>query len=169
MGGEPAGQRLLISFLVDTSFLISFVDPGRPHHAAAVSYFREALRREVPLYFSAIAASEFQVKQAVVDLPLRTFVVLPFNIDHAMTAGLLMRQIDRDAGDRRDVVKDDVKLIAQAVCESVNHVLTEDRHTLAKYVRRFNDAGQSSLKVVLLADGFDAAWFDDGQQGIPDT
>lgn len=169
MGRQAERQRLLISFLVDTSFLISFADPGRPHHAAAAAYFREALQRDVPLYFSAIAASEFQVKQAVTDLPLRNFIVLPFNFDHAMTAGLLMRQLDRESGDRRDVVKDDVKLIAQAVCESVSHVLTEDRHTLAKYVHRFNDAGQSTLKTILLADGFDAAWFNGGQRGIPGT
>ena len=167
LGREFAGQRALIAFLVDTSFLISLADPARPHHDAAALYFREALRRGAPLYLSAIAASEFQVKQAVTDLPLRNLIVLPFNFDHAMTAGLLMRQLDRDAHDRRDVVKDDIKLIAQAVCESVSHVLTEDKQTLAKYVRRFNEAGQSAIKVVLLADGFDAAWFDDGQQGIP--
>lgn len=169
MGGEPAGERVLTAFLVDTSFLISFADPARPHHVAAAAYFREALQRDVPLYFSAIAASEFQVKQAVTDLPLRNFIVLPFNFDHAMTAGLLMRQLDRDPSDRRDVVKDDVKLIAQAVCESVSHVLTEDRHTLAKYVQRFNDAGQTTLKTILLAEGFDLAWFNEGQQGIPGT
>ncbi len=159
----------MTAFLVDTSFLISFADPQRPHHKVAKSYFREALQRGVPIYFSAIAASEFQVKQAVTDLPLRNFVVLPFNFDHAMTAGLLMRLLDRDAGDRRDVVKDDVKLIAQAVCESVSHVLTEDRRTLARYVQRFNDAGQSALKTILLVEGFDAAWFNDGQKGIPGT
>ena len=79
------------AILLDTSYLISLVDPNRPNHETAVSYLREALRRGVPLYLSAIAASEFQVRQAVTDLPLRNFEVLPFNIDHAMTAGLLMR------------------------------------------------------------------------------
>ena len=100
----------MTAFLVDTSFLISFADPQRPNHATAAAYFREALHRSVPLYLYAVAASEFQVKQAVTDLPLRNFIVLPFNFDHAMTAGLLMRQLDREPGDRRDVVKDDVKL-----------------------------------------------------------
>ena len=120
------------AFLVDTSFLISLADPGRPNHATAAAYFREALRRGVPPYLSAIAVSEFRVKQAVTDLPLRNFEVLPFNIDHAMQAGLLMRQLQRDTGDDRAVVKDDVKLIAQAICESMTHVLTEDARTLVK-------------------------------------
>lgn len=95
--------------------------------------------------------SEFQVKQAVTDLPLRNFEVLPFNIDHAMTAGLLMREFRGDQGDDRGSVKDDVKLIAQAICESLTHILTEDQRTLAKYVARFNQAGQSSLRAIVLS------------------
>ena len=157
------------AFLVDTSFLIWLADPGRPNHEAAKSYLREALHRGVPLYLSAIVASEFQVGQPVTDLPLRNFVILPFNIDHAMTAGLLMRSFERDAADRRDVVKEDIKLIAQAICESITHILTEDRRTLAKYVQRLNAAGQSAIQTVLLVDGFDAAWFNNGQRGLPGT
>ena len=92
------------------------------------------------------------MKQAVTDLPLRNFEVLPFNIDHAMTAGLLMREFRRDQGDDRGSVKDDVKLIAQAICESLTHILTEDQRTLAKYVARFNQAGQSSLRAIVLSE-----------------
>lgn len=101
------------------------------------------------------------------DLPLRHFEVLPFNIDHAMTAGLLLRDLRRDAGDDRVAVKDDIKLIAQAVCESLTHVLTEDEQTLTKYVRRLREAGRCSLRCILIADGFEPAWFDNGQTRIP--
>jgi predicted nucleic acid-binding protein len=153
--------------LLDTSFLITLADPVRPHHATAKAYYREALQRGVPLYLSAIVASEFQVGQAVTDLPLRNLEVLPFNIDHAMTAGLLLRDLRRDAGDDRAAVKDDIKLIAQAVCESLSHVLTEDEQTLCKYVRRLSTNGLCNLKPVLLTGGFDAAWFDNGQSSIP--
>jgi predicted nucleic acid-binding protein len=159
----------LSAFLVDTSFLISLADPSRPHHAAAVAYFREALRQGVPMYLSAIAASEFQVKQPVTDLPLRNFEVLPFNIDHAMQAGLLMRHIRRETGDDRAVVKEDVKLIAQAICESITHVLTEDARTLARYLDQLRAAGELSVQVILLKDGFDSAWFHNGQRGLPGT
>lgn len=154
------------AILLDTSYLISLADPGRLHHETAVSYLREALRRGVPLYLSAIAASEFQVKQAVTDLPLRNFEVLPFNIDHAMTAGLLMRGIKRDGTDDRSAVKDDLKIIAQAICESLTHILTEDAQTLVKYLRRLNEAGACTVRPILLADGFDSAWFDNGQRGL---
>ncbi len=157
------------AFLVDTSYLISFADPNRPHHAVAVKYFREAIARGVPLYLSAIAVSEFQVKQAITDLPIRNFEVLPFNFDHAIRAGLLMRELQRDEGDDRAAVKDDIKLIAQADCHSITHLLTEDARTLAKYVSRFKEMGTCTLSSILLADGFDSAWFNNGQRGLPGT
>jgi predicted nucleic acid-binding protein len=157
----------LSAFLLDTSFLITLASPARPNHAAAKAYYREALQRGVPLYLSAIVASEFQVGQAVTDLPLRNLEVLPFNIDHAMTAGLLLRDLRRDPADDRAAVKDDIKLIAQAVCESLTHVLTEDEQTLCKYIRRLVEAGRCSLKPVLLANGFEPAWFENGQARIP--
>jgi predicted nucleic acid-binding protein len=156
----------LISFLVDTSYLITLADPTRPQHDTAKKYLREALKQDVPLYLSAIVASEFQVKQAVTDLPMRNFIVLPFNIDHAMTAGILMRSIQRDTGDDRVAVKDDVKLIGQAVCEQITHVLTEDKSTLAKYLGKLNANGECVAKAILLVDGFDSAWFNNGQRGL---
>jgi predicted nucleic acid-binding protein len=158
----------LISILLDTSFLITLADPARPNHPTALRYLREALGQGAPLYLSAIVASEFQVKQAVTDLPLRNLQVLPFNIDHAMTAGNLMRVLQRDPGDDRAAVKDDVKLMAQMQCESISHVLTEDKNTLAKYLARLNELGQSSAKAILLTQGFDATWFNGGQHSLID-
>lgn len=158
----------MISILLDTSFLITLADSARPHHEVAKQYLREALKQGAPLYFSAIVASEFQVKQSITDLPLRNFNVVPFNIDHAMTAGNLMRVLQRDSGDDRPGFKDDVKLLAQMVCESITHVLTEDKNTLAKYLVRLNELGQSSAKAILLAQGFEAAWFNGGQRSLLD-
>ncbi|MDP1693300.1 MAG: hypothetical protein Q8L49_15335 [Burkholderiaceae bacterium] len=61
------------------------------------------------------------------DLDLRNFIVLPFNIDHGMKAGQLWNLISRDDGDSKAVVKDDLKLIAQCACEgSISHFLTGD-------------------------------------------
>jgi hypothetical protein len=151
------------SVLLDTSFLISLSDPARTNHSAAVAYYRECARRQIPMYLSTIVISEFQVKQAINDLPLRNFVVLPFNVDHAMSCGLMIRQIARDPADDRVRVKDDFKLLAQCDCESVSHLLSEDVSTLAKYLSRARDTGLASTKAVLLKDGFDAAWFENGQ------
>lgn len=153
--------------LVDTSFLITLADPTRPNHPIAKRYFQECLQRAIPLYLSAIVVSEFQVKQAINDLPLRNFITLPFNFDHGMKAGLIMRTFDRDSTDDRGAVKDDVKLIAQAVCESVTHILTEDENTLAKYLERLRQAGQCEVRAILLSKGFEAAWLNNGQTSMP--
>lgn len=151
------------SVLLDTSFLISFADSSRLNHAAALGYYRECVRRQVPMYLSTVVISEFQVKQAINDLPLRNFVVLPFNIDHAMKCGLLIRSMARDLEDDRVRVKDDFKLVAQCDCEAISHLISEDASTLAKYLKRASETGLASTKVVLLKDGFDAAWFENGQ------
>ena len=115
------------------------------------------------MYLSAVVVSEFQVKQSINDLPLRNFVVLPFNIDHAMRCGLIIRSMTRDPEDDRVKVKDDFKLVAQCDCEAISHLISEDASTLAKYLRRANESGLAATKVVLLKDGFDAAWFENGQ------
>lgn len=151
------------SVLLDTSFLISLSDPTRAHHAAAVQYYKECVHRQVPMYLSTIVISEFQVKQAINDLPLRNFVVLPFNVDHAMRCGLIIRSMDRDLEDDRVRVKDDFKLLAQCDCEAISHLISEDVSTLAKYLDRARDDGLASTRVVLLREGFDAAWFENGQ------
>lgn len=154
------------SVLLDTSFLISLSDPTRVHHAAAVQYYRECVHRQVPMYLSTIVISEFQVKQAINDLPLRNFVVLPFNVDHAMSCGLIIRSMARDLDDDRVRVKDDFKLLAQCDCEAISHLISEDASTLAKYLDRAREAGLAATKVVLLRDGFDAAWFENGQSRL---
>lgn len=157
------------SVLLDTSFLITFANKQRPHHGAAMSYFRECVLRQIPMYLSTIVISEFQVKQAINDLPLRNFVVLPFNVDHAMRCGLLMRNHPRDADDDRVRVKDDFKLIAQCDCEEITHLLSEDASTLVKYMARAQVPGGPVTSAILLKDGFDTAWFNGGQWVLPGT
>jgi predicted nucleic acid-binding protein len=154
------------SVLLDTSFLISLSDAARAHHAAAKAYYRACIERQVPMVLSTIVISEFQVRQAINDLPLRNFIVLPFNVDHAMACGLLLRTLERDRGDDRVRVKDDVKLMAQCQCERVTHLLTEDASTLSKYVGQQRDAGLLDTRCVLLRDGFDPSWYENGQSRL---
>jgi hypothetical protein len=151
------------SLLLDTSFLISLSDPARTNHAVAVQYYKECIARRMPMLLSTIVVSEYSVRQSINDLPLRNFILLPFNVDHAMAAGLLVRGTERDAGDDRVRVKDDYKIIAQCQCDGVSHVLTEDANTLTKYLERHRKIGGVETRSVLLRDGFDPAWYEDGQ------
>lgn len=153
--------------LADTSFLISLAKPQERNHTAARQYFKACLDRQVTLYLSTIVIAEFSVKQSVLDLELRNFHVLPFNVDHAMKAGHLWSLIERDAKDAKSTVKDDVKLIAQCACEGgISHLVTGDERTLAKYLRQLQRLGQVSATPIVLTDGFDDAWFSNGQRGL---
>ena len=107
-----------------------------------------------------------QVKQAINDLPLHNFVVLPFNVDHAMRCGILVRQLARDAADGRVRVKDDFKLIAQCGCEGISHLLSEDASTLMKYLQRAQAPGVPVTQSIVLKDGFDIAWLANGQKPL---
>ena len=73
----------------------------------------------------------------------------------------------RDSEDKRAVVVADLQLIAQAAAEGIPFILTEDRNTLSKYVERASLAGCCQCRAVLLSDGFEAAWFNDGQTVLP--
>jgi hypothetical protein len=83
-----------------------------------------------------------------------------------MTAGDLVSHVQRDTEDPRNVVKEDLKLIAQATCGSITHVLTEDASTLSKYVHQIRAKRNCSVSVILLKDGFDDSHFNDGQRGL---
>jgi len=156
----------LNSVLLDTSFLITFSDTNRPNHQVAIAYYKECIARKIPMYLSTIVISEFQVKQAINDLPLRNFIVLPFNVDHAMRCGIVIRQMNRDAGDDRVQVKDDYKLISQCDCESIDFIFSEDANTLSKYLETGREIGLVSAKSILLRNGLDLSWFENGQQSI---
>lgn len=157
------------SALLDTGFLITLVNAQRAHHAAARQYYRHMLQHNVPMYFSAIVAAEFGIKQPLADLPLNHFRVLNFNVPHGQKAADLWNVLGpRDADDSRQVVRDDVKLIAQASHEDIGFILTEDASTLYKYCERLRQSHHTQTRALKLEDGFDPnALREDGQQGLP--
>lgn len=159
---------MTVPVLLDTSFLITLVDQNRIHHDTAVQYYRLMLEQQVPMYFSAIVAAEFAIKQPITDLPLKNFRAIPFNIPHGQEAGRLWNLLwTREDNTPRPVARDDVKLIAQAIHESIPFILTEDASTLHKYCERLVANGRSRIRAVKLSDGFDPCAFRaDGQRGL---
>ena len=148
----------MIQVSLDTSFLISFVDPSRKHHAVAVDYFRHCLAERIPMWISTIAAGEFEVGQPIGDLPLQNFRIQPYNLPHAIKAAALLRAL-RDEGsqpseDRRPVIINDLKIIAQADEEQIPVILTEDANTLSRMNARLHARGLTVVRVILLSEGF---------------
>jgi predicted nucleic acid-binding protein len=148
----------MIQVSLDTSFLISFADPKRPHHQVAVDYFKHFVAGGFPMCVSTIVAGEFHVGQPFTDLPLQNFRIQPYNLAHALRAGDLLRfLISKEATPRtesRRIILNDVKIIAQAIEEKIAIILTEDENTLAKLVRRSQRPDEDSPRVLLLSVGF---------------
>lgn len=156
------------ALMLDTSYLITLVDDTRAHHAAAKQYFKHSLEQGVPLHVSTLALAEFATRQAVTDLPLNSFRIEPFNIQHAVRCGQLWANLmpARDPDDSRVVVKADVQLIAQATVEGIPLLVTEDANSLSKYAERARKGGLTLCQTILLAKGFDETWFNQGQRGL---
>ena len=53
-----------------------------------------------------------------------------------------------------------------SVLLDTSFLISEDASTLAKYLDRARDAGLTTTKAVLLRDGFDTAWFENGQMRL---
>jgi len=157
--------------VLDTSFLINLVDRNRPCHATACSYYRHFLENGMPMFLSTVVAAEFAVKQSITDLPLRNFVVLPFNLEDATCcAGLrwdVCRQTSGGTGPR-DAVKDDFKIMAQAIVQNARCLVTEDEETMGKYWGLLKQSGRVTFRLVPLRAGFDEARVNqDGQRALP--
>ncbi len=141
---------------LDTSFLISFADPTRPHHAAALEYFRHCLAERFPMWISTVAAGEFEVGQPIEDLPLQNFRIQPYNLPHARKAATLFRAARAGAGaqESRRIIVNDLKILAQAEEDGIPFVIPEDENTLSRMAERLRANGLLAVRVLLLRDGF---------------
>lgn len=155
------------SILLDSSYLITLVDSTRANHLVAKQYYQWILENQIPMHFSTIVATELAIKQPITDFPLRNFRALPFNIDHSTEAARIWNALERDKSDSRSVVRDDVKIMAQAEMEGIPFILTEDANTLTKYCEQLRTRNLLKLRPIKLVDGFDDYAFQlDGQKGL---
>ncbi|CAL8480874.1 type II toxin-antitoxin system VapC family toxin [Caballeronia sp. S22] len=156
------------SVSVDTSFLICLSNPSRPHHEVAKEYFQRFIGAGVIMHLSTIVISEFEVRQRVTDLGLNNFIVVPFNIDHAVISAKVFDRMHgmRSENDSRVAVKDDAKLIGQCIAGGITHFITDD----AACARRLNALRQLGTLAGLphainLHEPFWEGWFNDNNQG----
>lgn len=143
--------------MLDTSFLIAYADPARMHHATAKLFFREAIRLNIPLMLSTLVVAEFERKQALSDIGLGNFRIIPFNFDDGQEAAQLAETLSpSDDHDDRVCLAADIKIIAQAKRVNAVAILTEDDKTMAKYIDRLRGKGLMDCYPILTKDGFDA-------------
>ena len=151
--------------LLDTSFLISFADPARKHHAVAVQFFKHFGAEGIPMFLSTIVAAEFHQKQPVTDLPLEAVIVLPFNLVDAMSAADLDYTLYKGTpGVTRAALKDDFKLLGQAKVHDIAFVITEDEQSLYRFCRDLRNKHILGTRAIKLEDGFDRSHFNSAGQ-----
>jgi len=156
--------------VVDTSFLITLADPQRQHHAIARRYWQYFMEQELPVFLPTIVVSEFYVRQEIPAEILRCCVVLPFNWNDAIKAAHLDFTQFKATSESRVAIKDDIKIIAQAVICDAQQVITEDAETLARIAAELRAAGKLAFKTITLSDGFDRAFFaPNGQRDFDDA
>lgn len=150
--------------VLDTSFLITLAGAGREHHQTARRYWRHFAENGIPLYLPTIVVSEFCIRQEIPPEILRACVVLPFNWDDAVKAAALdFSKTDR-GGESRDALKDDVKIIAQAMVKDAAFVITDDTRSFYKFAQQLAATGQAAFRPIKLEDGFDSTFFDPNGQ-----
>ena len=155
-----------VSVLLDVSFLAAFVDAGRPHHPAAMAFYRYCVAQRVPLFLSTVVAEQFARHQPVLDLPLATMRVLPYNLPHAVKAAELGGPPGRGDEPASPLAVDDLRLLAQAAVENIAFVLSEHGRGLHRACVRLRQAGLLRVEAIALADGFDPSWFTGGQREL---
>ena len=150
--------------ILDTSYLITLADPTRANHQEARRYWQHFTEEEIPLYLSSIVVSEFCLRQEIPPEILRSCVVLPFNWDDAIEAAALdFTRMDRQ-GESRAALKDDVKIIAQAIVKEAAYVITDDQNSFHRFAEQAIGLGRASFRAIKLSEGFDKAFFDANSQ-----
>lgn len=144
--------------MLDTGVLISLACATRPMHGRAVRCLQLLKARKDLIVVSPLALSEYAVQNdvgmlmkcvGIDDIPL-------YNQQHALTAARFRFRLKgkerRDDNNRRDVVINDIQIMAQADIERVDVVLTEDRETFLKNARTLKEEGLTMIAAVNLHD-----------------
>ncbi|MCI0363343.1 MAG: hypothetical protein L0Y44_04030 [Phycisphaerales bacterium] len=113
---------------------------------------------------SAIVVSEFYIKQEIPPDVLRACVVLPFNWDDAVKAARIDFSKQERTDGQRDALKDDVKIMAQAIVKDAAWIITDDSQSLYKLALALRDSGASGVQPIKLEDGFDKSLFEPTRQ-----
>jgi hypothetical protein len=145
---------MLRGVLLDTSFLLRFLNEFDPLFKNADGYFQYLTGKKLPMYLSTVAVAEYCVGGSIDQLPMRYMRIVPFNVDHAIKAGFfraLLRGQKFDVGERL-IISNDLKLFAQAdVITDVSHFLTADDECKRRYNRLIEAGSKPSFEILSIS------------------
>lgn len=147
------------SVLLDTCFLISFVDDSRPNHEKAVKYFKYFIDEGISMYLSSIVCSEFTIKQEINDLPLDSLKMISYNIPDSYTSSNIYKALMTNRSDSscRNCVKDDLKLTGLCEFNKIDFLITEDDRFYDKLLKLKREK-MISFKPLYIPHGFEKSF-----------
>lgn len=156
--------------LLDTSFLIALYCEDHGSHESAESYFAFWAQNGYTMYLSTVAVAEYTVRDAIPPTLLGNAELIVFDYEDATTCGELLSkkhlfddsqtscphpgQIQSAAQPGgRVAVKDDFKLLAQAICRNCKAIATRDSK-MVRHCEKAKDAGVADIAVVDISQPF---------------
>lgn len=129
-------MRTVNRIFLDTSFWILLFDPTDADHANARAYFEYFLAHSDTIYLSTVVAAEYGIGGDLDHLPFDAdkIRVVPFNLNHARKAAELAKaayRLNRKGAvalEKRVVIPNDTKILAQAEVEGTDWFLARDRN-----------------------------------------
>ncbi|MBK8398158.1 MAG: hypothetical protein IPL26_23320 [Leptospiraceae bacterium] len=147
--------------LLDTSFLIAFLNRKHKFHESANEYYEYFQVNNIPTYISVISIGEYCVKGDIEDLPLEKSQILPYNILDAKKAGEFTFQVfaenkkEKLEISERIIIPNDVKLFAQAeLNDNISHCISRDEDFLKIYNTLSKSKKIPKLKIINLNKPF---------------
>jgi len=120
------------------------------------------------MHLSTVVISEFEVRQRVTDLGLNNFMILLFNMEHAIVTARVFDDMSESwqDGDSRVAVKDDAQLIGQCAAVGISHFIADDAVCARKLASLRSKGTFAGLPhPINLHDGFWEGWFKESNQG----
>ena len=125
------------SVLLDTSFIIRFLNKDDKLHKNAYDYYQYFLEKNITLKISTISIAEYCVVGKIEELPLKEIQIVPFNFDHSKRTGEFSKIIFRynkyaiEKFYPRAIIPNDSKLFSQAdLDERIRYFVTSDERSL---------------------------------------
>ncbi len=148
--------------LLDTSFFIRLLNSNDALHKNVLGYYRYFLEKGYRLKCSSVSVAEYCVKGSVDELPLKNLEILPFNLNHAVTAGSFANQVfaerqTLDLGNRL-IIPNDTKLFAQAHTENeITSFATSDVECI-KIFKFLNQGQDLKFETINIRKPFESAF-----------
>ena len=144
--------------LFDTGFLIRLMNKEEALHKTVVECYKYCLSKKILPITSSICIAEY-APQANPDNIMPEIKVMPFTRATASIVGQIYAR--RDFGGSRDSIKDDYKIIATAMEQNCDFMITADADTFKKYADR---SAQGKIKTIVISKDipFSPQLFNDG-------